>query len=145
MDELIRHVESKHRRSRLPALMPGDTVRVHQRIKEGDRERIQIFEGVVIGIGGSGMGRTVTVRKRSFGVNVERIFPVHAPAVAEFEVVRRGRVRRAKLYYLRGKTGRATRISAMAGAGEAAEAGEGGMPPSAEATAGEAALPDKKA
>jgi large subunit ribosomal protein L19 len=97
-------------RKDLPPFRAGDTLRVNVRVKEGDKERIQAFEGVCIARRGSGVNETFTVRKISNGVGVERIFPVHSPMVAEIQVVRRGRVRRAKLYYLRHLTGKATRI-----------------------------------
>src|SRR5512144_584195 len=97
-------------RSDIPAFRAGDTVRVNVRVKEGDKERLQAFEGVCIARRGSGVSATFTVRKISNGVGVERIFPVHSPMLAEISVVRRGRVRRAKLYYLRNLTGKATRI-----------------------------------
>lgn len=97
-------------RSDIPAFRPGDTVRVNVRVKEGDKERIQAFEGVCIARRGSGVSATFTVRKISNGVGVERIFPVHSPMIGDLVVVRRGRVRRAKLYYLRHLTGKATRI-----------------------------------
>lgn len=103
-------VESSRLRDDLPDFAPGDTVRVHVRVLEGGRERIQIFEGVVIGRKGGGLRETFTVRKVSFGVGVERIFPLHSPIVAKVEVVRKGKVRRAKLYYLRDRVGKATRI-----------------------------------
>ncbi|HPU36241.1 MAG TPA: 50S ribosomal protein L19 [Bacillota bacterium] len=89
---------------------PGDTVRVHVKVVEGGRERIQAFEGVVIRRRGSGMGETFTVRRVSYGVGVERTFPLHSPKIDKIEVVRRGRVRRARLYYLRGLRGKAARI-----------------------------------
>ena len=94
----------------IPAFRAGDTLRVNVRVKEGDKERLQAFEGVCIARRGSGVSATFTVRKVSNGVGVERIFPVHSPMLAEIVVVRRGRVRRAKLYYLRNLTGKATRI-----------------------------------
>ena len=94
----------------VPAFRPGDTLRVNVRVKEGEKERIQAFEGVCIARRGSGVSETFTVRKISNGVGVERIFPVHSPMLAEIIVARRGRVRRAKLYYLRNLTGKATRI-----------------------------------
>ena len=97
-------------RSDVPAFRAGDTVRVNVRVKEGEKERLQAFEGVCIARRGSGVSATFTVRKVSNGVGVERIFPVHSPMLAEIAVVRRGRVRRAKLYYLRGLTGRAARV-----------------------------------
>jgi large subunit ribosomal protein L19 len=97
-------------RSDLPPFRSGDTLRVNVRVKEGDKERIQAFEGVCIARRGSGVSETFTVRKISNGVGVERIFPVHSPMIGDIQVVRRGRVRRAKLYYLRQLTGKATRI-----------------------------------
>ena len=97
-------------RSDLPPFRSGDTLRVNVRVKEGDKERIQAFEGVCIARRGSGVSESFTVRKISNGVGVERIFPVHSPMIADIVVVRRGRVRRAKLYYLRQLTGKATRI-----------------------------------
>ncbi len=102
--------EAAQLRDDIPEFAPGDTVRVHVRVVEGGRERVQVFEGVVIGRDGGGLRETFTVRKVSFGVGVERIFPVHAPIVAKVEIVRRGAVRRAKLYYLRDRVGKATRI-----------------------------------
>ncbi|HET6680894.1 MAG TPA: 50S ribosomal protein L19 [Gemmatimonadaceae bacterium] len=97
-------------RSDVPPFRPGDTLRVNVRVKEGEKERLQAFEGVCIARRGSGVSETFTVRKMSSGVGVERIFPVHSPMVAAIKVLRRGRVRRAKLYYLRHLTGKATRI-----------------------------------
>jgi large subunit ribosomal protein L19 len=97
-------------RSNLPPFRSGDTLRVNVRVKEGDKERIQAFEGVCIARRGSGVSETFTVRKISNGVGVERIFPTHSPMIGDIQVVRRGRVRRAKLYYLRQLTGKATRI-----------------------------------
>jgi len=94
----------------VPAFRSGDTLRVNVRVKEGDKERIQAFEGVCIARRGSGVSESFTVRKISNGVGVERIFPLHSPMIADIVVVRRGRVRRAKLYYLRNLTGKATRI-----------------------------------
>jgi large subunit ribosomal protein L19 len=103
-------VEAAYLRDDLPQFGPGDTVRVHVRVVEGGRERVQAFEGVVIARNGGGARETFTVRKISFGVGVERIFPVHAPIIQKIEVLRRGDVRRAKLYYLRDRVGKATRI-----------------------------------
>jgi large subunit ribosomal protein L19 len=94
----------------LPEFAPGDTVKVHVRVVEGNRERVQIFEGVVIAIRGSGVRRSFTVRKVSFGVGVERTFPLHSPVVAKIERVTRGAVRRAKLYYLRDRVGKAAKV-----------------------------------
>jgi large subunit ribosomal protein L19 len=97
-------------RDDLPTFAPGDTVRVHVRVVEGNRERIQVFQGVIIRRQGSGVRETFTVRKVSFGVGVERTFPVHSPIIARIEVVTHGAVRRAKLYYLRDRVGRAAKI-----------------------------------
>jgi large subunit ribosomal protein L19 len=97
-------------RSDLPPFRAGDTLRVNVRVKEGDKERIQAFEGVCIARRGSGVSESFTVRKISNGVGVERIFPVHSPMIGDIQVVRRGRVRKAKLYYLRALAGKATRI-----------------------------------
>lgn len=107
---IIEILEKEQLRSDIPQFAPGDTVRVHARIVEGTRERIQVFEGVVIGRQGSGVRETFTVRRIASGVGVERLFPVHSPRIAKIEVTRRGIVRRAKLYYLRGLTGKAARI-----------------------------------
>ena len=103
-------IESAQLRDDIPDFHPGDTVRVDVRVIEGGRERTQAFEGVVIARKGGGIRETFTVRKISFGVGVERIFPVHAPIIQKIEVLRRGDVRRAKLYYLRDRVGKATRI-----------------------------------
>jgi large subunit ribosomal protein L19 len=112
----IEEIEAAQLRENIPDFGSGDTVRVHVRVVEGNRERVQIFEGVVIGRrGGSGSRATFTVRKISFGVGVERIFPLHAPIIQEIEVIRRGDVRRAKLYYLRDRVGKATRIKEKRG------------------------------
>src|SRR5215831_6354018 len=100
----------KNKRADLPAFRPGDTVRVHVKIKEGDKERLQAFEGTLIARKNTGMGESITVRKVSFGQGVERIFPVHAKVVDHIDIVRTGRVRRAKLYYLRGLKGKAARL-----------------------------------
>ncbi|MDA8355059.1 MAG: 50S ribosomal protein L19 [Actinomycetota bacterium] len=97
-------------RTDVPEFRPGDTVKVHVRVVEGNRERIQVFQGAVIRRQGSGVRETFTVRKVSFGVGVERTFPVHAPTIAKLEVVTRGDVRRAKLYYLRDRRGKAAKI-----------------------------------
>ena len=107
---IIEILEKEQLRSDIPQFAPGDTVRVHARIVEGTRERIQVFEGVVIGRQGSGVRETFTVRRIASGVGVERLFPVHSPRIAKIEVTRRGIVHRAKLYYLRGLTGKAARI-----------------------------------
>lgn len=107
---VIETLEQEQLRSDIPDFRPGDTVRVHVKVVEGNRERIQVFEGVVIGRRGRGINETFTVRRVSYGVAVERIFPLHSPRLERIEVVRRGRVRRAKLYYLRGLVGKAARI-----------------------------------
>jgi large subunit ribosomal protein L19 len=109
MDRL-RAIEREGLKINLPAFAPGDTLRVLVRVREGDKERLQAFEGVCIGRRGAGINETFTVRKISAGVGVERIFPVHSPSIAEIELVRKGRVRRAKLYFLRHLAGRAARI-----------------------------------
>ena len=100
----------KNTRTDIPSFRPGDTVRVHVKIKEGDKERLQAFEGTVIARKNTGMGSTVTVRKVSFGQGVERIFPLHARVIDHIDVVRTGKVRRAKLYYLRELKGKAARL-----------------------------------
>jgi large subunit ribosomal protein L19 len=103
-------VEQAYLRDDIPDFRPGDTVRVHVRVVEGNRARTQIFEGVVLGRQGGGLRETFTVRKVSFGVGVERTFPVHTPSIDRIEVTRRGKVRRAKLYYLRERVGKKARI-----------------------------------
>src|SRR3989441_3242009 len=109
MNELIESVERRHLRQ-LPDFRVGDRVRVHFQVIEGTRRRTQVFEGVVLKIQGPGARRTFTVRKLSFGVGVERTFPVHSPKIERIEVAARGEVRRAKLYYLRGRIGRGARV-----------------------------------
>jgi len=103
-------IEQPFLRTDLPAFRPGDTVKVHVRVVEGSRERVQVFQGVVIARSGGGIRETFTVRKISFGVGVERTFPVHSPSIAKLELIQRGRVRRAKLYYLRDLRGKKARI-----------------------------------
>ncbi|RLB01454.1 MAG: 50S ribosomal protein L19 [Deltaproteobacteria bacterium] len=103
-------VEREYLRTDHPEFRPGDTVRVHYRIQEGDKERIQVFEGVVIRKRGGGTKSTFTVRKVSYGVGVERIFPLHSPFIEKIEVVSRGKVRRSRLYYLRERSGKSARI-----------------------------------
>lgn len=110
MNPLIQEITKSQLRDDIPDFRPGDTVRVHARIVEGDRERIQLFEGIVIKRRGVGVSATYTVRKISSGVGVERTFPLHTPRVEKIEVVRHGQVRRAKLYYLRALRGKAARI-----------------------------------
>ena len=109
-NQLIEKIPASQLRDDIPEFRAGDTIRVHAKIVEGTRERIQIFQGVVIKRHGAGISATYTVRKISNGVGVERTFPVHSPRVAKIEVVRYGRVRRAKLYYLRERTGKSARI-----------------------------------
>jgi len=108
--DLIKAVEEGHYKQDIPEFRPGDTVRVHVKVVEGGRERIQVFEGAVIRRRGGGLGETFTVRRVSYGVGVERTFPLHSPRIDKIEVVRRGRVRRARLYYLRNLRGKAARI-----------------------------------
>jgi large subunit ribosomal protein L19 len=103
-------VEQSYLRKGIPSFRPGDTVKVHVRVVEGNRERVQVFQGVVIARSGGGLRETFTVRKISFGVGVERTFPVHSPSIAKLEVLQRGQVRRAKLYYLRDLRGKKARI-----------------------------------
>ena len=108
--DYIRAIERQQICEDLPSVLVGDTVKVHYLIKEGERERIQVFQGDVIRMQGAGARETFTVRKISYGIGVERTYPVHSPKIAKLEVVRHGRVRRAKLYYLRDKIGKAARI-----------------------------------
>lgn len=109
--DVITSVEAPSLKAQIPDFSPGDTVRVQVRVLEGDKERFQVFEGVVIRKRGSGLRATFTVRKVTYGVGVERIFPIHSPMIEKIECVRRGHVRRAKLYYLRKLKGKAARIS----------------------------------
>ncbi|GHT07507.1 50S ribosomal protein L19 [Endomicrobiia bacterium] len=108
---LLAQVQIAQKRDLGVSFKSGDQIKVHFKIVEGGNERIQIFEGIVIRIKGSGLSKTFTVRKISFGIGVERIFPIHSPRIDKIEVVRRGKVRRAKLYYLRNLSGKAARIS----------------------------------
>ena len=108
---LIQEITSEQLRKDLPNFRPGDTLKVHVKVIEGSRERIQLFEGVVIKRRGGGISETFTVRKISYVVGVERTFPLHSPKLERIEVARRGKVRRAKLYYLRGLRGKAARIT----------------------------------
>ncbi len=103
-------IEAEQARKEVPQLRAGETVRVHVKVSEGEKERIQVFEGTVIGISGTGSRKTFTVRKISYGVGVERIFPLHSPRLEKIEVVSRGKVRRAKLYYLRQRSGKEARL-----------------------------------
>jgi large subunit ribosomal protein L19 len=107
---LAKVLDKNKRANAHPEFRPGDTIRVHVKIREGDKERLQAFEGTMIARNNSGISETITVRKISFGHGVERIFPVHAPVVDHIEVVRTGKVRRAKLYYLRGLRGKSARL-----------------------------------
>jgi large subunit ribosomal protein L19 len=109
----LQAVENAHVRDDIPEFRAGDNVKVHVRVVEGGRERIQVFEGVVLARNGTGPRATFTVRKLSFGVGVERVFPVHAPIISKIEVVRRGDVRRSKLYYLRDRVGKSARIKEL--------------------------------
>lgn len=108
--DLIKAIEQEQLRTDLPALDIGDYVRVHVKVKEGNRERIQVFEGTVIAKKGEGLKETFTVRRISYGVGVERIFPLHSPKIDHIETVRKGKVRRAKLYYLRKRAGKAAKV-----------------------------------
>jgi large subunit ribosomal protein L19 len=110
MTNVIDTIAAASKRDDLPEFRPGDTLKVHVRVVEGNRSRVQVFQGVCIRIQGSGIGRTFTVRKVSFGVGVERTFPLHTPIIEKVEVVTRGDVRRAKLYYLRNLRGKAAKI-----------------------------------
>lgn len=110
MLDIIKAIESEQLKSNLPNLQIGDTVKVHVKVKEGNRERLQVFEGTVIGMKGHGVRETFTVRRISYGVGVERIFPVHSPKIDHIDIVRRGKVRRAKLYYLRDRVGKAAKV-----------------------------------
>jgi large subunit ribosomal protein L19 len=108
--DLVKLVEQREIKNEAPAFRVGDSVKVHVKVREGEKDRIQVFHGMVIAMKGGGTGSTFTVRKVSDGVGVERIFPVHSPVIGRIEVVRRGRVRRAKLYYLRDLKGKAARV-----------------------------------
>ena len=107
---LLEMIERDHMRIDIPAYRIGDTVKVHVKIREGEKERIQVFEGVVLRTHRAKMGATVTVRKVSYGVGVERIFPLHSPQIEKIEILRRGRIRRSRLYFLRHRVGKAARI-----------------------------------
>jgi large subunit ribosomal protein L19 len=112
--ELIRELTQEYLKSDIPEFRSGDTLKVHVRLKEGEKERIQVFEGLVVARKHGGVSETFTVRKISGGIGVERIFPLHSPSIAKIEVSRRGRVRRAKLYYIRSLRGKAARIKERA-------------------------------
>jgi large subunit ribosomal protein L19 len=121
IDSHMRSVEGSLLRTDLPSFRPGDTVRVYVRVKEGEKERVQAFEGVVLRRRRGGLGSTFTVRKVSYGVGVERTFPLHSPVIERIESLRAGRVRRAKLYYLRGRRGKAARIREKRGTADTKE------------------------
>ena len=108
--DLLKAVSDKYLKEELPEMNVGDTVRVHVKIKEGSRERIQVFEGTIIARKHGGIGETITVRRLSYGVGCEKVFPVHSPSIVKVETVRRGKVRRAKLYYLRDHVGKAAKV-----------------------------------
>lgn len=108
--DLIKMLDEQYTKKELPAFAVGDTVRVHAKIKEGARERVQVFEGTVIAKKHGGIQETFTVRRISNGIGCEKVFPIHAPNIVDVEVTRRGKVRRAKLYYLRGRVGKAAKV-----------------------------------
>ena len=108
--DLMQAFTEKYKKAEPPVVAVGDTVRVHLKVKEGNRERIQVFEGTVIAKKHGGIEETFTVRRISYGIGVEKVFPVHSPAIEKIELVRHGKVRRAKLYYLRGRVGKAAKI-----------------------------------
>ena len=108
--DLVKILSEQYMKKELPEMNVGDTVRVHVKIKEGSRERIQVFEGTIIAKKHGGIEETVTVRRVSYGIGVEKVFPVHSPSIDHFEVVRNGKVRRAKLYYLRGRVGKGAKV-----------------------------------
>ena len=114
--DIIKSIEHEHLKEKIPVLKVGNTVRVHQRIKEGNRERIQVFEGIIIKKQGGGVNKTFTVRKISYGVGVEKTFLIHSPLVEKVELVRVGKARRAKLYYLRDRVGKAAKTKEQIGA-----------------------------
>ena len=111
--DLMKSITQEYEKTEIPAFGVGDTVRVHIKIKEGNRERIQVFEGTIIARKGSGVSETFTVRRVSYGVGVEKVFPVNSPNVAKVELVRSGRVRRSKLYYLRDRVGKAAKVKEL--------------------------------
>ena len=108
--DLIKNIEKSYIKDELPSFKSGDTVKVNVKVSEGNRERIQTFEGVIIAVNGVGVNKSITVRKLSFGVGVERIFPTNSPNIDKIEVNRRGKVRRARIFYLRGRSGKSARI-----------------------------------
>ena len=111
--DALKAIVADSMKNEVPEILIGSTVKVHVRIKEGEKERIQIFEGTVIAKNNSGIAETFTVRRVSYGVGVERVFPVHSPSVAKVELVRKGQVRRAKLYYLRDRVGKAAKVKEL--------------------------------
>jgi large subunit ribosomal protein L19 len=115
--DIVGQLEAAQSKKEIPALRSGEAVRVHVKVVEGEKERTQVFEGIVIGLSGSGSRATFTVRKVSYGVGVERIFPIHSPRIDKVEIVSRGKVRRAKLYYLRERSGKAARLYGEDGPG----------------------------
>jgi large subunit ribosomal protein L19 len=127
-------LQAEAKKEKVPGLTPGDTVKVHARVVEGNRERVQIFEGTVIGLRGSGTKETFTVRRIAHGVGVERSFLLHSPRIDRIDVVRHGKVRRAKLYYLRGKIGKSARIREKRQAISGPSTGERAAAPAAEET-----------
>ena len=114
--DIIKSIEHEQMKSKIPALKVGDTVKVHVRVKEGNRERIQVFEGIIIKIQGGGVNQTFTVRRISYGVGVEKTFLIHSPVVEKVEVVRVGKARRAKLFYLRDRVGKSAKTKEKVGA-----------------------------
>lgn len=108
---IVGQIETQQSKQEVPALRPGENVRVHVKVVEGEKERTQVFEGTVIGLSGGSNRATFTVRKISYGVGVERVFPIHSPRIDKIEVVSRGKVRRAKLYFLRQRSGKAARLT----------------------------------
>lgn len=108
---VIKSLEGKYLKQDIPEFGPGDTLKIHVKIKEGDKERIQVFQGTVISRKGGGIGESFTVRKVSAGIEVERVFPLHSPNIDKIQILRKGKVRRSKLYYLRGVVGKKARIA----------------------------------
>lgn len=113
--DALKLISDSSLKAELPEINVGSTVRVHVKIREGERERIQVFEGTIIAVKGSGVSSTFTVRRVSYGVGVERVFPVHSPNVAKVEVIRNGKVRRSKLYYLRDRVGKSAKVKEKIG------------------------------
>ena len=113
--DALKLISDSSLKAEVPEINVGSTVRVHVKIREGERERIQVFEGTIIAVKGSGVSSTFTVRRVSYGVGVERVFPIHSPNVADVKIVRRGKVRRAKLYYLRDRVGKASKVKERIG------------------------------